>query len=395
MKRIFLILALFSLALTANAQVIHWITFIDTTDEDVGEMDVNGQDVLYSRFIDVINAALNEKGYESDKQKFYGYRTNPENCKRAVEGLTCRPEDIVVFYYIGHGAHALNEKNNYPQMALGSNDESKHIPLSWVHRVLKSKGARLAVTIGMCCNNLTNQITAKETPTFSVNYGNARLSSTQLSAIQNMFLGYKGDFILSSASVGQTSLGGSTPLGDMDVFTYCTVTLFDKYSKTGSLDWKTFFNHVTNAVNFETNGSQTPFFEANLTSASKPTISGRKQPTPVTSKNSIDLDDADAVGNLLTKIFDFLIDNNQTLEKRVEISEDAKKIFSTDATIRIIGQDDDPEVDKGVDKEKIDVFLTRITAASRILLKVVPVQIQYSENGDKITGLKVKEYYKE
>ena len=390
MKRIFLILALFCLVLTANAQVIHWITFIDTTDGNVGEFDVKGREVLYDRFINVINAALRQKGYESHVLDFYGYRTTPENCKRAVERLTCRPEDIIVFYYIGHGAHAEKEKKDpYPQMALANFDEGKNIPLSWVHRVLKSKGARFTATIGMCCNSLSDRLTAKNAPTFSVNYGNAKLNSKQLSAIQNMFLDYKGDFILSSASLGQSSWDGETPLKEhMDLFTAVTVTLFEEYSKTGSLDWKSFFNNVSNTVNQVSGGRQTPFFEANLTSASAPSPA----PTPKTqpSTSSTNLDDPIVVGNMLTRYFDFLIDANQDWKKRKSVSETAMKMFSTDAIVKIMSQDGD----RVVDSEEIDVFLSRL-ATNEILLKVVPIEYKSNESSNKITKLIVKEYYKE
>ena len=394
MKRIFLILALFCLVLTTNAQVIHWITFIDTTDGNVGEFDVKGREVLYDRFINVINAALRQKGYESHVLDFYGYRTTPENCKRAVERLTSRPEDIIVFYYIGHGAHsAFEQKDPYPQMALANFDESKNIPLSWVHRVLKSKGARLTATIGMCCNSLDNQVSAKVAPTFSANYGNCKLNSTQLAAIQDMFLEYKGDFILASSKKGQSSYPGDTPLGEMDIFTYHTATLFDTYSKTGSLKWDTFFNHVTNAVNSDTNGRQTPFFEANLTSASAPSPA----PTPKTqpSTSSTNLDDPIAVGNMLTRYFDFLIDANQDWKKRKNVSEDAQKMFSSDAIVKVVGQDSCGESweSESLGSEKSDVFLYRL-ASSKILLKVVPVRYKYSKSSNKITQLIVKEYYK-
>ena len=50
----------------------------------------------------------------------------------------------------------------YPQMCLAQHDENKFIPLEWVDKQLKSKGARLSVTIGMCCNNLDNRIFAQD-----------------------------------------------------------------------------------------------------------------------------------------------------------------------------------------------------------------------------------------
>lgn len=383
MKRIIITWVIIILSFVANAQTIHWLTFIDTTDKNVGALDVTGREVLYSRFVNVINAALAEKGYNSDIQDFYGTRTTPENCKRAIETLTCRSEDIVVFYYIGHGTHAMHEDNNYPQMLLGCDwtEEHKFIPLAWVHKKLKEKGCRLAVTIGMCCNNIQGA-SAKKAPTFSVNYGNTYMNSTELAAIQKMFLGNKGDFILSSASVKQSSLGGSTPLGEMDLFTAILVGQFEKAAAEGILSWTSLFNNVKKIVHNVTNGSQTPIFDSNISPIQVAQVQ-REKPK----NEELNVKDADAVGNILTRSTDFIIDQRQSIEKRIEIAENLKKLFTTDAKVKILGQDGNTVVDK----EDINTFLGRLSS-SRILLKVVPTSYTYNER--YITQLSVKEYYK-
>ena len=97
-KYIFLFMAAI-LAVSANAKTIHWITFIDTTnkmidamgvDHGVGEIDKNGRKVLYAHFIDVVNAALAEKGYVVDKQDYWDVQTNPINCKKSRSKSFCR-----------------------------------------------------------------------------------------------------------------------------------------------------------------------------------------------------------------------------------------------------------------------------------------------------------------
>lgn len=383
MKRFIVSLAIACLTLIANAQTIHWLTFIDTADENVGALDTVGRKVLYSRFINVINAALAEKGYNSDIQDFYGNRTSPENCKRAVESLTCRPEDIIVFYYIGHGTHARNEDNDYPQMLLGCgwDEEHKFIPLAWVHDRLKAKGGRLAVTIGMCCNNIQGA-TAKKAPTFNVNYGNTYMTPTELAAIQKMFLGNKGDFILSSASVRQSSIGGSTPLGDMDFFTAVLVSEFEQAAANGSLSWNSLFSKVKNRVHGVTDGAQTPIFTSNISPVRQVEVKREKPQDDI-----LDMNDANAVGNMLTRCIDFVIDRKQPVEKRIEVAESMKVLFATNAKVKVLSQDGNTVVDK----ENIDAFLGRLSA-SRILLKVAPTFYSYS--GNRITELKVKEYYK-
>lgn len=393
MKKLLLLLIICSIATTFKAQTIHWMTFIDTDDVDVGKLDVRGREVLYSKFINVINAALNEKGVQSDVQDYYGNRLTPENCKRAVQSLTCQPEDIVVFYYIGHGGRPItdsDEDHPYPQMWMGQKDERKMIPLEWVHNTLKSKNARLTVTIGMCCN-VKQGLTIKRAPAFGVNYGGAYLSDIQLRSIQQMFLGHQGDFILSSATPGQSSVGASTPLGDMDLFTAVLALEFENASKQGNLAWNSLFTQVKGVVNQVTGGSQTPIFTPNVEALSSSSITGRNREVSSRrqqpQKGQLDISNPNEVGNRLMQCIDFMIDINQPLEERRKVSDMLREIFSSDAIIKIEGQDGK----QVIDKEKIDVFLTRLSS-SRIILKIVPSSYKYANH--VITELRIKEYYK-
>ena len=63
MKKVILFLSMLLMTAMTHAQTIHWLTFIDTKDENVGEIDILGRKVLYGRYINLINAALATKGY--------------------------------------------------------------------------------------------------------------------------------------------------------------------------------------------------------------------------------------------------------------------------------------------------------------------------------------------
>ena len=86
MKKLVFITCLLFVILGTTAQTIHWITFVDTTDRRVGKLDVNGHEVLYNNFINDVNAALAEKGYESDIQDFVGEKFTLEfaDAKRII-----------------------------------------------------------------------------------------------------------------------------------------------------------------------------------------------------------------------------------------------------------------------------------------------------------------------
>lgn len=376
------------LPLVVSAQTIHWLTFIDTTDPNVGKLDINGREVLYNHFINVVNAAVTEKGYKTNIQDIYGSTLSPQKCKDIISNLNVTSDDIVIFYYIGHGTHGTVGGSPWPMMFMGQNNPNDLVRLEDdVHKNLLSKGARLTATIGMCCNVYQN-IPRTDTPSFGVNYGNTFLTDTEKKAIQKMFLEHKGDFLLSSASPGQSSVGGNTPLGPMDLFTCVLVKNFEDSASEGDLEWSTLFNDIKAVVNNVTQGQQTPIFTSTLCKApaAQPALPGGAvtvtPPVPTPASASTNQEWLNRVGDAL----DNLINVGQSESIRMAQADELEKAFASNALVKVLGQDGKDVIDKS----SADKFVRRL-ASSRILLKVTPVSIKISDN--KISELRVKEIY--
>jgi hypothetical protein len=255
-----------------------------------------------------------------------------------------------------------------------------------VHDQLKAKGARLTATIGMCCN-VYQGINRTSTPSFGVNYGNTYLTDDEKNAIQKMFLENKGDFILSSASPGQSSVGGNTPLGEMDLFTCVFVKNFEDSASDGVLDWNTLFTDVKDVINTVTEGEQTPIFVANLNKVSAPTaVAPKSTPVVVTQPTSVTTSNQDWL-NKIGVALDNLIDVRQSDSNRISQATELEKIFSSNAVVKVMGQDGNIVIDKSSAED----FIGRL-ATSRILLKVTPINVVINES--RISELKVKETYK-
>ena len=151
------------------------------------------------------------------------------------------------------------------------------IPLSWVHQSLKSKKARLVLTFAVSSNTYldindkpqTEDVvlppiqTIKATPSGLTQCG---------SVIADAFLGYKGDILVCSASLGHNSWGIPTPLGGMDVFTYLFTSSFENLKEVSSFSWSKYLDDLAAAVTESTKdmpqGGQTPIYDYNLTPSS-------------------------------------------------------------------------------------------------------------------------------
>lgn len=393
MKKLLLAILL-TIGFVSNAQTIHWLTFIDTTDKDVGQCDVTGRKILYDHFVNIINSALAEKGYKSNIQDIYGSALSPEKCRQLVQQLQCGENDIVMFYYIGHGTHGVSGNGDLPLMLLGVDGDqyNRFVPLAWVHKQLKQKNPRLLATIGMCCNAI-QQFPRGIDASYSPNYGNTYLTNQQKKAVQKMFLETKGDIVVASASPGQLSSARNTPFGVMDIFTAALVVNFEAYMAEGELAWIPLFNAVRQVINQISGGEQTPFFKHNLTACSAPSPVTRTRPVevkPTTQNVSTSESTSNADGlqmlNDLAQSFDFLISTQQPEEKRISYEQSLNRIFASDAVVRVMSQDGNYVVDRSSAKD----FLGRL-ATSRILLKVIPISVTVKDG--KITSLKVKETY--
>lgn len=377
-----------------QAKTIHWLTFIDTTDENVGEIDQNTRKILYARWINLVNAALKEQGYSANSIDIYGSKTSPENCKNIINDLDCGNEDIIMFYYVGHGTENSNT-SRYPLMLMAQNNVNKFVPLSWVHNTLKKKGARLTITIGMCCN-ARQGAPGRIAPTFGVNYGNTYIDQDMSESIKKMFLNYRGDLIVTSASPAESSWACGSNIGPTDYF---TLNLLDQFNnilpdKTNP-DWETMLSEIKQAVYEDVKNdegiqrsfpgsTQTPIWDNNLTVANRPSVTPPSPPTETVA----DENDKTIMKTALDKALAFISSTNVDELQRIAAVEKIRQAFTDDLTVRIMSQDGNVVVDR----ESISTFLGRIST-SRLLMNVSVVDFNVNSNG-QISSLRVREVYK-
>ena len=380
MKKLVIILLFALTAMQVNAQkTIHWLLYIDTKDSDVGYLDVNGREYLRKQFVNPVNAALSGE-YQTDIKDNYGDNCSPYKCKSDIQNLRCSPQDIVIFYYIGHGGRSYRTDANqhpWPKMWFSQDDPDKMIDLGWVHDQLKAKNPRMLLTIGMCCNGRQN-LPSTLTPTFSGPEDDEcyEFSPEERQYVKNIFTNTCGSLIATSATPGQLSGGGETNFAPpMDYYTAFLCTNFNELVYDRQLDLTGLFKKTSNELNRASNNNQTPIYKSELSNGScsnNPPISSspcRQMPNAVDVNNMTDLE------NLMEAI----ICNKKDMPNR-------SSYFASDCVVRIMGQDGKTQVDR----LPIDSYMLRARTSS-VLLRVVPIATTVRDG--KIANFLVREYY--
>lgn len=267
-----LFLLVFTCSCSKNTGTIHWITFIDTNDEHIGEMNENARKMLYKHFINVIDSSLSLAGYKSEVLDYVGNDVTPEKCIEIINNLKCEDTDIVVFYYLGHGSHSENDNTDLPSMMLGEKElVGRAVPLSWVHNNLTEKRARLVMTIASCSNieqDLKAIVEAVSVPTIRKSNNQEFSSDNAMSPIQNAFLCTEGDILLCAAALGYDAFGGNTTVGNMDFLTAALINQFEELTNDNKFSWESLLDGTASQVKNITDSiqvrKQVPLYYYNL-----------------------------------------------------------------------------------------------------------------------------------
>lgn len=137
---------------TAGA-TLRLIVVADTQDEEVGvtcEKDKNRTIKNYRELAGFMQIGFKET-------VIAGTDFGKKNVLEAINALKPSPQDIVVFYYTGHGFNYNNKPYQYPLLALRQasfdplNENS--LAMEDIYAALKAKGARLTLVMSDCCNS--------------------------------------------------------------------------------------------------------------------------------------------------------------------------------------------------------------------------------------------------
>lgn len=390
MKKLLVLLWLVTWTLTpAKGQTLHAIIFANTKcpGEKPGSQGI-GPSVScdYQRMKIEFETMASFLNYKKD---FQWYEGSSENFSRsrlesALNNLSCDKDDIVFFYYSGHGGRSPQEtRDQFPWMQLVVDpyrtpwNASQYYALSQVSNRIKAKHPRLSIVLGDLCNSVSNAIPSKNIPEMK---GATKMSKAPCDFYKDLFLKVKGSIIASSSKPGETSAACS----EGGAFTICfTEALQIMVSNNMEPDWNTLLEGAKLRTSSAMNDKQHPIYETELERVTDiPTTSHSEQenpPMPAVTDNSDIADYLTAIGSSSTSI-----------TKRINLVEPTLDNFfvSPQAKIEVVGRDGKTIVAT----KYASTYLNNLSIA-RNLVKVIAVDQKEAANG-KLSYLKVHEMYK-
>lgn len=190
MKKIVLSAIFACLSMIAMSQTMHTLIFVNE-EESGRQVDRTADSRNMKKFFTSIAQCLD---YTNNMRSHSGSEFTTTYIDREIDNLNVGSNDVVVFYYSGHGANFRNDK--WPTLDLIDKPY-------WSSRILaklnkKCGNAKLVLFITDCCNSYVN---SGYTPTKSYN-------PTDENNVAKLFTGFKGKkkIIVTAAKPGQFSL---------------------------------------------------------------------------------------------------------------------------------------------------------------------------------------------
>ena len=289
---------------------------------------------------------------------------------RTIGNLSCGKDDIVIFYYSGHGGRSPKETQDpFPWMQLVVDpyrtpwNASQYYSLSQVLKRIEAKQPRLSIVLGDLCNSLSNAIPQKDVPEMK---GATKISKAPCDFYKDLFLKVKGSIISSSSKPGETSAAFS----DGGAFTICfTEALQIMVSNNMEPDWETLLEGTKIRTSKVTQGKQNPIYEAQLQKVSDiPSTSEQPSVSPQPTSEERD------IANYLTAIGN----SNTAIKERINLVYQTLNLFlaSPQAKVEVVGRDGKTIVAT----KYASAYLNNLSIA-RNLVKVINVDQTEGNNG--------------
>lgn len=327
---------------TVAAQTVHAIIACNTIDSKIGV----GMQSDLKNVRNAIQIIVSMLDCEYDEQVFDGPVCTKNNVKNYIKNMDVERDDVVIFFYGGHGTHAMNDAGDpWPQMCMNTNIESLYMPVAEVEKLFSAKQPKLCVILTNCCNKEQSGVSVK--PLYAQSAGPTMQNDYNMVAFKKLFLDSQGLVMMTSSKLGQYSWCGDGG----GLFTNYLLYVLDAVGKSElRADWetvcKTTHNLTLDCNTLPGGVKQEPYYSVKIDE--RPGTSGRNNKK-----------DTNSLFNALQILLDHTLTKDQRLGK---ISEIQNRYFSSDAHVVTVGRNGTSKVMY----EDISAFLRRLALSDNI-----------------------------
>lgn len=230
---------------------VHVIVAGDILDKNIGEavsVDVNAMSNLFAKTL------ANDTRLKVNVIKIVGTALTSENVRSRINSLPNNmSNDVVVFYYSGHGYNIENRISYFPFMAI----PGSQFNLEQVKDLINSKGPRTTIVIGDLCNSVVKRTKSIEDADA---IGSKAVLALDPEKIEKLFIKSQGWLVSTSSSYGEYSYCMRNNQGGAFTNPFVKNLRNALYKGNGVVsDWSTIFNttykeaknntsHLTNKI---------------------------------------------------------------------------------------------------------------------------------------------------
>lgn len=234
------------------AQTLHLIAVSDDTDADLGvKKDIEHIEKFVNKVQQMTQMELNKNYFTKSSLK-----DDPTRLGAEIYALDVDANDVVIFYYTGHGFNGENSEFSAFQVDGSTDGNYSTYKLDKVHSILQEKNPRLLITMYDACNWNNN------------NDNNAllvHLTDQELASYEKLFLKAKGDIKVASNKVGAYRYSYTSPeLGGTfsnAFFTSVNTTVVKPLSE---VTWDSVLSSTEAIVKKYSEEKQIPYYSANV-----------------------------------------------------------------------------------------------------------------------------------
>ncbi len=181
-----------------------------------------------------------------------GHELTPPAVLNALKFLDVEHDDVVLFYFSGHGFRTPSKEDDpWPNLFFSQTWEG--IDYGKVIDILSDKYPRLLITVADCCNNIMEEHVA---PPIFIGKVDRTRKEIKEQAYRELFMETEGRVLVASSQIGEFSWSVSKGA----LFTSAFLESLKKESEKGCSNWKTILDRSSRKVKFY----QNPYYQVEI-----------------------------------------------------------------------------------------------------------------------------------